>query len=126
MFWPCLGSTIGTDIRSLEAKILYGYFIFLSYGVFIRSSSHMCDRRFLPMFLFRDGSLASIATITPQVIPQHWKISALWGGRNQTLPDQYRSIFIKVNDPSLNRNKGKYHQSQIWDCSLVNTPKYKK
>ena len=30
------------------------------------------------------------------------------------------SMFIRVNNPSLNRNIGKYHLAHIWDEVLIN------
>ena len=35
------------------------------------------------------------------------------------------AIYIRVNDPSLNRNIGKYHLSHIWDEVLFNIPELK-
>ena len=32
------------------------------------------------------------------------------------------TIYIRVNNPSLNRNVGKYHLSHLWDRVLFNTP----
>ena len=32
------------------------------------------------------------------------------------------AIYIRVNNPSLNRNIGKYHLPHIWDEVLFNTP----
>ena len=32
------------------------------------------------------------------------------------------SIFIRVNNPTLNQNTGKYNHSPIWDRVLFNTP----
>ena len=32
------------------------------------------------------------------------------------------AIYIRVNNPSLNRNVGKYHLSHLWDRVLFNTP----
>ena len=32
------------------------------------------------------------------------------------------SIFIRVNNPTLNQNIGKYNPSHIWDRVLFNTP----
>ena len=32
------------------------------------------------------------------------------------------AIYIRVNNPSLNRNLGKYHLSHLWDRVLFNTP----
>ena len=35
------------------------------------------------------------------------------------------SIFIRVNNPTLNRNVGKYNLHHIWDRVLSNTPDLK-
>ena len=35
------------------------------------------------------------------------------------------AIIIRVNDPSLNRNIGKYHLPHIWDEVLVRSPELK-
>ena len=35
------------------------------------------------------------------------------------------SIYIRVNNPKLNRNVGKYHLYHIWDRVLFNTPELK-
>ena len=32
------------------------------------------------------------------------------------------SIFIKVNNPTLNNNVGKFNLPHIWDRVLINTP----
>ena len=32
------------------------------------------------------------------------------------------AIYIRVNNPSLNRNVGKYHLSHLWDRVLFKTP----
>ena len=34
-------------------------------------------------------------------------------------------LYIRVNDPSLNRNKGKYHLPHVWDEVLLNTSELK-
>ena len=36
------------------------------------------------------------------------------------------AIYIRVNNPTLNRNIGKYHLNHIWDRVLFNTPGLKK
>ena len=36
--------------------------------------------------------------------------------------DIKESIYIRVNNPSLNRNKGKFNLHHIWDRVLLNTP----
>ena len=35
------------------------------------------------------------------------------------------ALFIRVNNPSLNKNIGKYHLPHIWDEVLINTPELK-
>ena len=35
------------------------------------------------------------------------------------------AIYIRVNDPSLNRNVGKYHLPHVWDEVLVNISELK-
>ena len=35
------------------------------------------------------------------------------------------ALYIRVNDPSLNRNVGKYHLPHVWDNVLVNTSELK-
>ena len=35
------------------------------------------------------------------------------------------AIYIRVNDPSLNRNVGKYHLPHVWDEVLANIPELK-
>ena len=32
------------------------------------------------------------------------------------------ALYIRVNDPSLNRNIGKYHLPHVWDEVLFNIP----
>ena len=32
------------------------------------------------------------------------------------------SIFIRVNNPTLNKNIGKFNLSHIWDRAILNTP----
>ena len=33
-----------------------------------------------------------------------------------------QSIFIRVNNPTLNRNIGKFNLPHVWDRVLLNTP----
>ena len=35
------------------------------------------------------------------------------------------ALFVRVNNPSLNENIGKYHLPHIWDEVLLNTPELK-
>ena len=48
------------------------------------------------------------------------------GREEQTLMRTIKeALYIRVNDPSLNRNIGKYHLSHIWDEILFNTSELK-
>ena len=45
------------------------------------------------------------------------------GREDRDLPRTIKeAIYIRVNNPSLNRNVGKYHLSHLWDRVLFNTP----
>ena len=48
-------------------------------------------------------------------------------GREDQNPSRLikEALFIKVNNPSLNRNIGKYHLPHIWDEVLLNTSELK-
>ena len=41
---------------------------------------------------------------------------------NKTIKE---ALYIRVNDPSLNRNVGKYHLPHVWDEVLFNTSELK-
>ena len=57
---------------------------------------------------------------TPQVITQNWAISPL-GRESHTITTTIKeAMFIRVNDPFLNRNIGKYKLPHIWDEVLFN------
>ena len=44
------------------------------------------------------------------------------GRENQSLMRTFKEVlYIRVNNPSLNRNIGKYHLSHIWNEVLLNT-----
>ena len=62
----------------------------------------------------------SMAMPTSQVIIPVWTISPLCIGNHTTLLEP--SWKLKVNDPSLTRNNGKYQLSCIWGEVLLNTP----
>ena len=63
----------------------------------------------------------------------------LWGERSRTSPhnsivgreeqnlmrDIKEALYIRVNNPSLNRNIGKYNLPHIWDEVLYNTSELK-
>ena len=63
---------------------------------------------------------------TSQVMKTALKISALWEGRIKNLIRAIKeAIYIRVNNPSLNRNIGKYHLPHIWDEVLLNNSELK-
>ena len=48
------------------------------------------------------------------------------GREDQNLIRTFKEpLYIRVNDPSLNRNIGKYHLPHIWDEVLLKTPELK-
>ena len=48
------------------------------------------------------------------------------GKEDQNLKRTMKEVmYIRANDPSLNRNVGKYHLSHIWDEVLFNIPELK-
>ena len=50
-------------------------------------------------------------------------IFSIVGRNDQSLTRTIRkAMLIRVNDPSLNRNIGKYQLSHIWDEVLVKSP----
>ena len=74
---------------------------YLSVKLLVLSStlSHIWDRLNLPMLLFKEGLL------TINYLARNIK----------------ESIYIRVNNPSLNNNIGKFNLSHIWDRVLLNT-----
>ena len=67
-----------------------------------------------------------MTTRTPEVMIPPLIISVSWGGRTQTSSEPLKEvIYIRVNNPSLNRNIGKYHLPHIWDEVLINIPELK-
>ena len=70
---------------------------------------------------FRSPS-TSMTMIIPQVIISVWTISPLWVGNHTTLLGLIKgAMLIRVKDPSLNKNIGKYQLSHIWDEVLFKT-----
>ena len=47
-------------VRGSQGPVVVSYYLSLSSGDLTSSSSHMCGSWYLPMFLFRDGSLTLI------------------------------------------------------------------
>ena len=48
------------------------FYVILSYEVFNRTSSQICGRWYLPMFLFRDGLLTLIYRASLMVVMRFW------------------------------------------------------
>ena len=71
--------------------VLYMNYLSVRPLVLSNTLSHIWDRLNLPMLLFKDA-------------------------RNIK-----ESIYIRVNNPSLNNNIGKFNLSHIWDRVLLNT-----
>ena len=91
-----------------------------------RTSSHICGRWYLPTFLFRDGLL----TIFDHFNTTGHSISVdnfnIVGREDQNLKRAIKeALYIRANNPSLNRNFGKYHLPHIWDEVLYNIPELK-
>ena len=67
-----------------------------------------------------------LTIVTPQVIKSPSTISQIVGREDQNLTRAIKeALFIRVNDPSLNRNIGKYHLPHIWDEVLHTTSELK-
>ena len=64
---------------------------------------------------FSGGSRGTVNTLV--VSP----INGLTGRPVETLSLK-ESIFIRVNNPTLNNNVGKFNLPHIWDRVLINTP----
>ena len=72
------------------------------------------------MFLFRDGLL------TLMYIDSFINLERLLLREEHNLSRLIKeSMYIRVNNPSLNKNIGKYHLPHVWDEVLVNTTELK-
>ena len=70
----------------------------------------------LPMFLFNMG-LLTLMNMDSLIF------LAKLGREGYSLARNIKeSIFIRVNNPTLNRNTGKFNLPLIWDGILLNTP----
>ena len=83
---------------TVAQEVLYMNYLSVRPLVLSNTLSHIWDRLNLPMLLFKEGLLT----------------------RNlaRNIKD---SIYIRVNNPSLNNNIGKFNLSHIWDRVLLNT-----
>ena len=60
------------------------------------------------------------------VLPIVVDVETIVGRENQNLSRTIKEVlYIKVNNPSLNKNIGKYHLPHIWDEVLFNTSELK-
>ena len=67
-----------------------------------------------------------MTTLTALVTLLPLKISVYWQGRTKTsLTTINKAIYIRANNPSLNRNVGKFHLPHIWDEVLLNISELK-
>ena len=64
--------------------------------------------------------------VTSLVIPPHLTTFNIVGREEHSLSRLIKeSMYIRVNNPSLNKNIGKYHLPHIWDEVLVNNAELK-
>ena len=82
-------------------EVLYVNYLSVKPLVLSNTLSHMWDRLNLPMLLFKEGLLTLMGHNLARNIKE--------------------SIYIRVNNPSLNNNIGKFNLSHIWDKVLLNT-----
>ena len=68
----------------------------------------------------------SLITTTAQVTTFNITNFSIVGREDHNLKRAIKeAVFIRVNDPSLNRNIGKYHLPHIWDEVLNTTSEFK-
>ena len=89
-----------------------------------------CDEEYIGETARTFGERFKECLKAPSPIPDHSNITghattinnfSIVGREEQNLSRQIKeSMFIKVNNPSLNKNIGKYHLLDIWDEVLVN------
>ena len=86
-----------------------------------RTSFCILGRWYLPVFLFRDGLLTLMYMASFISLMRLW-FSLLILNLMRLMKE---AIYIRVNNPSLNRNMGKYHLPHIWDEVLFNITELK-
>ena len=114
---------------------MFIFYLSLSSGDLTSTSSQICGSWYLPIFLFRDGSFAERFREhmkAPSHIYDHFNITGhevsldnfcIVGREDQSLARTIReAILIRVSDPSLIRNIGKYQLPHIWDEVLIKSP----
>ena len=62
-----------------------------------------------------------LSTITPLVTVSLENFSVVGREEQNLMRTIKEALYIRVNNPSLNRNIGKHHQPHIWDEVLFNT-----
>ena len=73
-----------------------------------------------------DSYYVAMAHSTLQSSPEEVKFTSVEWKEDQNLTRAIKeTLFIRVNDPSLNRNIGKYHLPHIWDEVLHKTSELK-
>ena len=79
MVWPLLGGWLVGVITRLADSIAIGqlFYFILSSAMLNRTSSQMCGRWYLPMFLFRDGLMTLIYRASLIVLMRLWYEAAM-------------------------------------------------
>ena len=101
----------------------------------LNNKNYLCivdyHSKFLVIKRMEELSAENLIATIKIIVKNHYTllpstISKLLGGEDL---NQIRTIKealnIRVNDPSLNRNVGKYHLPHVWDEVLVNTSELK-
>ena len=111
--------------------------VFLCSDVLSKTLSHMWGKLNLPMFLFNVGLLTFGERYKehlkdPSPIHLHSNLTGhptshnnfqIIGREGHSLARYIKdSIFIRVNNPTLNRNIGKFNFPHIWDRVLLKMP----
>ena len=126
---------------------MFTYYLSLNSGDLTNTPSKMCGSWYLPISLFRDGSLTLISMASLMVLAMLWSSLptmlklfqgpltghevyvdnfCIVGREDQSMARTNReAMLIRVNDPSLNRDVGKYQLPHIWDGVLVKSPEFK-
>ena len=100
---------------------MFVFFVGRCYALFI-----MIWQMLLPMF---ETVVISHSLICGRCCKPLWQMEMPlycfgYHSRLMLLPIK-EALYIRVNDPSLNRNVGKYHLPHVWDEVLVNTSELK-
>ena len=98
-------------------------------GVLIKTLSHKWGKLNLPTLLFKAGllTLINMDSLTNHNNQTNHPINhnniKIIGREGHHLSRYFKeSIFIRVNNPTLNNNVGKFNLPHLWDRVLINTP----